>query len=317
VSLDPQARFVLDQVAAQGDVPLHEMTPGEARAAFERMRIPAPGEPVARIETHEIAGPDGNTIPVRVYVPTDPGAAPADPGVLAPGFVYFHGGGWVIGSLDTHENLCKALANRSGARVVSVDYRLAPEHPWPAAPEDCYAVVRHVAECGSQFGIDGARLAVGGDSAGGNLAAVVALMARDRKGPVLRHQVLLYPVVDHDFDRPSYRENADGYLLTRDAMRWFWQQYVADPARRSEGYASPQRAEKLEGLPSATVITAEFDPLRDEGEAYAERLRAAGVAVAATRYDGQIHGFASLLDLLDAGKRAVDQIGATLRIELA
>jgi acetyl esterase len=237
--------------------------------------------------------------------------------VLAPGFVYFHGGGWVIGSLDTHENLCKALANRSGARVVSVDYRLAPEHPWPAAPEDCYAVVRHVAECGSQFGIDGARLAVGGDSAGGNLAAVVALMARDRKGPVLRHQVLLYPVVDHDFDRPSYRENADGYLLTRDAMRWFWQQYVADPARRSEGYASPQRAEKLEGLPSATVITAEFDPLRDEGEAYAERLRAAGVAVAATRYDGQIHGFASLLDLLDAGKRAVDQIGATLRIELA
>lgn len=308
--LDPQARFVLDQLSARGGPPLHEMTPTQARAAFEAMRVPIPGETVARIASHSVPACGGTAVPVRLYVP-----AGADE--RAPGLVYFHGGGWVIGSPDTHENLCKALANRSGARVVSVDYRLAPEHPWPAAPEDCYAVVRHLAENGSQFGIDGARLAVAGDSAGGNLAAVVALLARDRAGPALRHQVLLYPVVDHDFERPSYRENGEGYFLTRDGMRWFWDQYVADPAGRNDGYVSPQRAETLAGLPSATVITAEYDPLRDEGEAYAERLRAAGVTTTCTRYDGQIHGFVSLLDLIDAGRRAVDQVGAALREALA
>ncbi len=308
--LDPQARFVLDQLAALGGPPLHELAPTAARAAFDRLRSPAPGEPVERIEERSVPGPDGDAIAVRLY-------APADAARLGPALVYFHGGGWVIGNLDTHDNLCRALANRSGARVVSVDYRLAPESPWPAAPEDCYAVVRHLAERGAALGIDGSRLAVGGDSAGGNLAAVVALMARDRSGPALRHQLLLYPVVDHDFDRPSYSENADGYFLTRDAMRWFWDQYVADPARRHEAYASPLRAEKLEGLPAATVLTAEFDPLRDEGEAYAERLRGAGVTTTATRYDGQIHGFVSLLDVFDAGRRAVDQIGATLRTAFA
>ena len=308
--LDPQARFVLEQLAAQGGPPLHEMTPADARAAFERLRSPAPGEPIEHIEHRRVPGLDGEAIRVRLYVP-----AAAER--LGPALVYFHGGGWVIGSLDTHDHLCRALANRSGARVVSVDYRLAPEHPWPAAPEDGYAVVRHLAERGAEFGIHGSRLAVGGDSAGGNLAAVVSLMARDRSGPALRHQVLLYPVVDHDFDRPSYRENGDGYFLTRDGMRWFWDQYVADPARRNEGYASPLRAEKLEGLPSATVLTAEYDPLRDEGEAYAERLRIAGVATTATRHDGQIHGFVSLLDVFEAGRRAVDEIGATLRTELA
>ena len=308
--LDPQARFVLDQFAAQGGPPLHELTPVEARAAFESLRSPVPGEPVEHIEQCRVPGPDGGAIAARLYGP----AGAARPG---PALVYFHGGGWVIGSLDTHDNLCRALANRSRARVVSVDYRLAPEHPWPAAPEDCYAVVRHLAERGAELGIDGSRLAVGGDSAGGNLAAVVALMARDRSGPALRHQLLLYPVVDHDFDRPSYRENGDGYFLTRDAMRWFWDQYVADPARRHEAYASPLRAEKLDGLPAATVLTAEFDPLRDEGEAYAERLRGAGVATTAMRYDGQIHGFVSLLDVFDAGRRAVDQIGATLRTAFA
>ena len=308
--LDPQARFVLDQLAAQGGPPLHERTPADARAAFERLRSPIPGEPVAQIEERRLPGAGGGAIPVRLY-------APADAGTPGPALVYFHGGGWVIGSLDTHDNLCRALANRSGLRVVSVDYRLAPEHPWPAAPEDGYAVVRHLAAQGAAFGIDGSRLAVGGDSAGGNLAAVVALMARDRGGPALRHQLLLYPVVDHDFDRPSYRENGEGYFLTRDGMRWFWDQYVADPARRDESYASPQRAEKLEGLPPATLLTAEYDPLRDEGEAYAERLRAAGVATTATRHHGQIHGFVSLLDVFDAGRRAVDEIGATLRSALA
>jgi acetyl esterase len=231
--------------------------------------------------------------------------------------VYFHGGGWVIGNPDTHDNLCKALANRSSARVVSVDYRLAPEHRFPAAPEDCYAATCWVAERGAEIGVDGARLAVAGDSAGGNLATVVALMARDRGGPRLRHQVLIYPVTDCDFDTPSYRDNAEGYLLTRDAMRWFWDHYLPDPDLRTNPYAAPLRAEKLAGLPPATVLTAEYDPLRDEGEAYAARLREAGVPVEATRHHGQIHGFVQLLDVFDAARRAVDELGLALRRALA
>jgi len=307
--LDPQSKFLLDQLAAQGGPQLHELTPAQARQMFEAMRIPAPGESVAAIEDLRLPGPAGE-IPARVYSP-EGAAAPS--GAL----VYFHGGGWVIGSLETHDNLCKALANRSAARVVSVDYRLAPEHRWPAAAEDCYAAACHVAERGAALGIDGARLAVAGDSAGGNLAAVVALLARERGGPRLRHQVLIYPVTDHDFERASYRENGEGYFLTTDAMRWFWDHYVPERGRRDDWSAAPLRAEKLAGLPPATVITAEYDPLRDEGEAYAARLREAGVPTTLSRYDGQIHGFVSMLDLLDAGRRAADQIGVTLRDALA
>jgi acetyl esterase len=231
--------------------------------------------------------------------------------------VFFHGGGWVIGSLESHDNLCRALANRAQAIVIAVDYRLAPEHRFPAAAEDCYAVACHVAEHGADYGVDAARLAVAGDSAGGNLSAVVALMARDRGAPRLRHQVLIYPVTDPDFERASYRDNADGYLLTRDAMKWFWGHYVPDAARRTEPYAAPQRAEKLGGVAPATVITAEFDPLRDEGEAYAARLRDAGVPATLTRYEGQIHGFVSMFEVFDRGRAAVEQVGAALRDALA
>jgi acetyl esterase len=305
VPLDPQSRFLLDQLAARGGPALHELSVPEARQAFEALRLPVPGESVAAIEALRLPGPAGE-VPARLYVPE--GAAATSGGLL-----YFHGGGWVIGSPDTHENLCKALANRSGARVLSVDYRLAPEHRWPAAADDCYAVTCHVAEHGAALGIDGARLAVAGDSAGGNLAAVVALLARERGGPRLRHQVLIYPVTDHDFERPSYRENGADYFLTTDAMRWFWDHYVPDRADRDDWRAAPLRAEKLAGLPPATVLTAEYDPLRDEGEAYAARLREAGVPTALSRYDGQIHGFVSMLDLLDAGRRAADEIGAALR----
>jgi acetyl esterase len=307
--LDPQARFVLDQLAAAGAPQLHEMSPAEARKAFEAMQLPVPGETVARVENRVLPGPAGE-VPARLYVPA--GAPERSPGV-----VYFHGGGWVIGSPDTHDTLCAALANRTGARVLSVDYRLAPEHRFPAAAEDCYAATCWIAEHGDAFDVDATRLAVAGDSAGGNLAAVVALMARDREGPRLRHQVLLYPVTDHDFDTPSYLENAEGYLLTRDAMRWFWNHYVPDPARRDEPYAAPLRAEKLSGLPPATVVTAEFDPLRDEGEAYAGRLRDAGVAVESIRYDGMIHGFVQLLAVFDAARQAVDGLGERLRDVLA
>ena len=307
--LDPQARFVLDQIAGQGELDLTDLSPAEARQQLEKMRLPIPGEPVARVEDRTIAGPDG-AIPVRVYANTDTATR-------APAIAYFHGGGWVIGGLDTHDGLCRALANRSGAVVVSVDYRLAPEARFPAAAEDCYAVTRWIAEHGAEIGADGARLAVAGDSAGGNLAAVVALLARDRKGPALRHQSLIYPVTDADFDRASYLENAEGYLLTRKGMQWFWDHYVPDAARRSDAYAAPQRAASLAALAPATVITAEYDPLRDEGEAYAARLREAGVATTLTRYDGQIHGFVGLFPLFDAGKRAVDEIATALRAALA
>jgi acetyl esterase len=302
--LDPQARSVLDQLAAQGGLELADMTPEQARRAFEELRLPLPPEPVADVAERALPGPAG-PLPVRVYTPEGMAS-------LAPAVVYFHGGGWVIGSLDSHDGFCRALANRARALVVSVDYRLAPEHRFPAAPEDCYSALCWVAERGGEIGADAARLAVAGDSAGGNLAAVVALMARDRGGPRLRHQALVYPIADCDFERPSYAENAEGYLLTRADMRWFWGHYVPDTARRSDPYASPLRAEKLEGLPPATVVTAEYDPLRDEGEAYAARLAEAGVPVEHARYDGMIHGFVQLFELLDAGRRATDRLGATL-----
>jgi acetyl esterase len=287
---------------------VENQTPAQARAAFEQMRLPLPVEEVAHVEDRSIPGPAG-AVPVRVY--RSAGAAKS-----APSLVYFHGGGWVIGSLDSHDGLCRALANKTDAVIVSVDYRLAPEARYPAAAEDCYAATRWVAEHGAEIGVDGRRIAVGGDSAGGNLAAVVSLMARDRSGPALRHQVLTYPVADHDFDTPSYRDNAEGYLLTRGAMQWFWDHYVPNRTQRNEAYAAPLRAEKLVGLPPATVITAEYDPLRDEGEAYGARLREAGVDAVTTRYDGQIHGFVSLFEVFDQGKAGVAQIAAALRAAL-
>jgi acetyl esterase len=303
--LDPQARFVLDQMAAQGGLELIDLSPTEARQMFEKMKLPFPAESVASVADRTVAGPSG-PIPVRVYRGT---SAPTP----APAIVFFHGGGWVIGSFETHDNFCRALANRTQTVLVAVDYRLAPEHRYPAAADDCYAVARWVAEHGDEIGADGARIAVAGDSAGGNLSAVVALMARDRGAPRLRHQVLIYPVTDPDFERASYRENAEGYMLTREAMRWFWDHYVPDAARRGEAYASPLRAEKLAGVAPATVVTAEFDPLRDEGEAYAERLRDAGVPTTLTRYDGQIHGFAAMFEIFDQGKAALAQIAEALR----
>jgi len=309
VPLDPQARIILDQIAAQGGMELHQLSVPDARLAFEKLRLPIPGEPVAHVENRTIPGPAG-AVPVRVYRATD-AATPA------PALVYFHGGGWVIGDLESHDNFCRALANRTQAVVVSVDYRLAPEHRYPAAAEDCYAATCFVAERGAEIGADGARIAVAGDSAGGNLAAAVALMARDRSGPALRHQVLIYPVADHDFDTASYRDNATGYLLSREGMQWFWSHYVPNAAQRNEAYAAPLRAEKLALLPPATVITAEYDPLRDEGEAYAVRLRDAGVATVATRYDGQIHGFVSLFEVFDQGRTATEQIAEALRAALA
>ncbi len=306
--LDPALKMMLEQMAAQGGPQLHELAPAEAREVFENMPLPRPEVALPVVEDRRIPGPAGE-IPVRLYRP--------DADATLPGLVYFHGGGWVIGSLDTHDATCRELAQKAGCAVVSVDYRLAPENRYPAAAEDCYAATCWVAENGGFLGIDANALAVGGDSAGGNLTAAVSLMARDRSGPSLRMQLLIYPVTDADFDTGSYRDNADGYFLTRDTMRWFWGHYVPDSAGRSDPYAAPLRAADLSGLPAALVQTAEFDPLRDEGEAYAARLREAGVPTTCTRYDGMIHGFFAMGMLTRGGRDAVDEaaqaLGAALK----
>ncbi len=303
--LDPDMARILEGLAGSGTADLTSQTPQQARALFRQMSGLLPPEPLAEVRALVLEGPAG-PVPARLYIP-DPGEEPA------PCLVYFHGGGWVIGGLDTHDAACRRLAREAGVRVVSVDYRLAPEHPYPAAADDCTAALDAVAARAAELGVDPARLAVGGDSAGGNLAAVVARRARDRGGPPLRFQLLIYPVTDCDFDRPSYRENARGYLLEAPHMEWFWGHYVPDPRRRLEPDASPLRAADLAGLPPALVQTAEFDPLRDEGEAYAARLRQAGVPVAATRYDGLTHGFAAFAPVVARAREAAEEAAGALR----
>ena len=293
-----------------GAPPLHTLSVAEARAASAAARVkPQNPESLARIEDRTIPGPAGD-IPVRLYSP--------NPDAQLPTLVYFHGGGWVLGDLDSHDPLCRALANRAQAAVVSVDYRLAPEHKYPAAAGDAYAAALWLAEHGTDWGADSTRIAVAGDSAGGNLAAVVALMARDRGAPPLRAQALIYPVTNCDFGVESYRLNGDGSVgLSEDAMRWFWRCYTRSPAEAAEPYASPLRADTLLGLPPALVITAEYDPLRDEGEAYAARLERSGVPAELVRYDGVIHGFVGQLAAFPEGDAAADRIAQFLRRVMA
>jgi acetyl esterase len=221
--------------------------------------------------------------------------------------VTFHGGGWVIGSLDTHDPVCRAVANEANCLVLSVDYRLAPEHPFPAAAEDAYAATEWAAEFAGDLGGDPDRIAVGGDSSGGNLTAAVTLMARDRDGPDLCHQSLIYPAVNspvlEEFD--SYEENAEGYFLERESTEWFYERYVQREIDRRNEYAAPLLARDLSGLPSATVITAGFDPLRDEGFAYTDRLEEAGVDAEHEHYEGMIHGFVNLVDMVDQSRDAL------------
>ncbi len=301
--LDPIARLLLDQIAASRVPSLEVLPVAQARAVFEAMsRSPADELALARVENRRIPGPAGE-IPVRIYTPEAKGPLP----VLA----FFHGGGWVIGSLDSHDALCRTLARAVPAIVVAVDYRLAPEHPFPAGVEDSYAALCWIAENAATFGGDPARLAVGGDSAGGNLSAAITLLARERGGPTIVHQLLIYPVTDLRGDSASIRENAEGYFLTRGLMIWFGNHYIA-AEHKLLPHASPLLAPDLGGLPPATVITAEFDPLRDEGEAYAARLREYGVPVESTRYDGMIHGFITMPMLRQAGE-AIDLAVAGLR----
>jgi acetyl esterase len=307
MALDPDTRNMLDMLASMGMGDIADLTPEQARA----MRMtPPPAEPTPVGAVADRTLPSAREpIPVRIYSP----ATPAQRGAL----VYFHGGGWVIGDLDSHDETCRRLCSGAGLTVISVHYRRAPETTYPGAVEDCYAATCWTAENAAALGIDPHRIAVGGDSAGGNLAAAVALMARDRGGPAIRFQLLIYPVTDADFARASYRENGEGYLLSRRGMQWFWDQYVPDLEQRREPYAAPLRAARLDGLPPALVQTAEFDPLRDEGEAYAEALRQAGVAVRMTRYDGLIHGFFGMQDAIPAARPALQEAIAALREHLA
>jgi acetyl esterase len=303
--LDRQVALLLEQVARAGGTPMHLQTPDEARAT---MLVQTAGlgkpEPVANIENRSVPGPEVD-IPIRVYTPTADGPLAA--------LLFFHGGGWVIGSIDTHDNLCRSIANAAGCVVISVEYRLAPEHKFPAGDEDAYAATCWTAEHANRLGIDSNRIAVGGDSAGGNLAAVVSLMARDRRGPSLALQVLLYPITDRDLDTPSYLRYADGHLLTRDGMAWFWNHYLPESVSPRHPYISPLQAKDLSSLPLALVITAECDPLCDEGNAYARRLEKAGVPVTLNCYPGMIHGFVRRNRLLDQGQRGLEEVAAALR----
>jgi acetyl esterase len=305
VALDHATRRLLEELAASGAKPLHAGTPQEARefaASLAGMAGPAPR--MARADDATVTAADGYEIPIRVLVPPQ-GAR----GVI----VWYHGGGWVIGSLAEADTLCRKLAERTSCAVVVVDYRLAPEHPYPVPVDDSYAVLEWVgAHLGDIAGRDDVPLVVAGDSAGGNLAAVMAQRARDRNGPTIALQALIYPVTDANFDRPSYLDPDNQLVLTREAMVWFWDHYVPDGVRRTEPDASPIRAESLADLPPAVVLTAEHDVLRDEGEDYAERLREAGVPVDVRRHEGQTHGFFTIL-LLPGSERGFQHVVKAVR----
>jgi acetyl esterase len=273
--LDPQVKQYLDEMAALGAPPVDAVSPEQARVAARARRV-------LQVQDTDVPGPAG-AIPLRAYTPPAPKPLPA--------LVFFHGGGWVIGDLDTTDTVCRVLAEWAGCIVVSVNYRHAPEHRFPAAIDDAYAATVWIAENAASLQADAGRIGVGGFSAGGNLAAAVALQAKAQGHPALIYQWLVYPVIDAGFDTPSMKENGSGFGLTTQSMSYYWDQYAPNPADRLDPLASPLRAPDLAGLPPAFVMTAEYDPLRDEGEAYAARLRDAGVPTLLKRYEGMIHGF--------------------------
>lgn len=304
--LAPEIRSLLEAMAAQGAPAMETLSPPEAREAARGLdELAGDPEVVARIENRKISVRSGE-IPVRIYTPDGDGPFP--------GVVFLHGGGWVIGNLDTHDNICRAIARRAGAVVVSVDYRLAPEHTFPAALEDSVDATAWVADNCAALGIDPRRLVIAGDSAGANLATVTAAKARRTGRPALALQVLVYPVADlSSFDTASHREFAEDHFLTRALMEWFASGYLPRAADRATPDASPAFIADLGGLPPALVITAECDPLRDEGEAYAKLMQAAGVPVTLTRYDGMIHPFLNFIGVTPSAPKALDQIAAAIR----
>lgn len=304
--LDPQAKAYLDQLAALGAPSYADLPVEEARRVVRERRLAGPPEEVGKVEDRII----GEGVGVRVYTPLGVAAGPR------PALVYFHGGGWVLGDLDTLDVPCRRLANLAGCVVVSVDYRLAPEHEFPAAFDDAFEATEYVAAHPEEFGIDPNRIAVGGDSAGGNLAAAVAIEARDAGGPPIAFQMLIYPVLDAACDTPSYRECDEGCGLTAATMRYFWDCYLPHAEAGESRWASPARARDLRGLPPALIQTAEFDVLRDEAEDYGRRLRADGVPVECRRYDALIHGYFHLAGIIDRGAAAIDDAARALKTGL-
>lgn len=305
--LDPQAAAFLEQLARQRLHPIETLPVDLTRRAAALGNAASLDPPeLALVENRQITRPDGTELLIRITVPKD---QPAPHGIC----LYFHGGGWVLNSIDTHDDLVRRLTAESGCVFVNVEYRLAPEFKYPAAIDDAYTALLWAYEHASELGCDPNRIAVSGDSAGGNLAAAVCLMSRDRGGPPIGFQALIYPITDCNFERPSYQENAEGYFLTRREMKWFWNHYVSSPDQMREPYASPLLASSLAELPPAIILTAEFDPLRDEGEAYAAALRAAGVSVTLRRYDGMIHAFVRRVQQFDAAFTAIQEIGQQLR----
>jgi acetyl esterase len=302
--VDPQIQALLDR--GTGVPATHTLPVAEARRQYEaRIALMAPPAQVATVAERAIDGP-GGSLKLRIYTPAGSGSFPL--------LMFFHGSGFVLCSLDTHDGMCRNLATGIGCVVVSVDYRLAPEHKFPEGPDDCLAATRWAAAHTAELGIDPARIMLAGDSAGGNMAAVTALRIRDEGGPALCGQMLLYPVTDyHTPGTPSYAENADGYGLTRDTMEWFWGHYLNDPAEAGNPYASPLRAPDLTRLPPAYVVSAEYDPLRDEAEIYGERLRAAGVPTEITRRRGMNHGFLFWVGVVAAADAAMAEACAWAR----
>ena len=306
--LGEQEKGFIAQLEAAGGGGFNEMSVEEARLAILQLFKVENPEQVASVEDRKIPTVNGD-LPLRIYTPTGDGPHPI--------LMFFHGGGWVVGNLESHDAMCRVLTNAAQCMTISVDYRLAPEHKFPAAPDDCYEATKWAVLNAAALGGDPQRVAVGGDSAGGNLAAAVALMAGDRGAPSLAYQLLLYPVTNHAFDTESCKQNGEGYLLTKKDMVWFWDHYLANDADAANPYAAPMQAKELSELPSALVITAEFDPLRDEGEAYAHRLQNEGVTTQRTRYDGMMHGFFGMPAVLDKGKQAINEATAALKKSFA
>lgn len=308
--LDPIAAGLLQQIEDMGAPPINTLAPTEAREASAGF-IPLAGEAQDVAETKEFTVTvDGGEIQVTLITPhgvTDTSGC----------LIYYHGGGWVIGSRDTVAPACHSLATLGGCKVLNVEYRLAPEHKFPTPFNDCYQVFEWVVANAQALNIDAQRLAVGGDSAGGNLAAAVALRARDSGRDNIQLQLLVYPVTNYAFDTASYDENGEGYLLTKDMMTWFWNHYLQSQEDGNNPYVSPLKAKNLSGLPTAVLYTAEFDPLRDEGEAYANKLREAGVKVHHTRFDGQIHAFFQMGGVFPMATRAYEDAGQHLRATIS
>lgn len=309
--LDQQAEALLKELLEDpGSPPLESMTPAEARiAALIYKDLGGTPEEIASVDYRFILGPTAD-LPVWIYYPDRVDARPL------PGLVYFHGSGWVVGNIEVCDSFSRSLANRTGCIVIAVNYQKAPEHKFPIPLDDCYAATCWVFDNGSELGLDASRIGVIGDSAGGNLAAAVTLRARDESGPKIAYQVLIYPAVQYGWDTPSAVANAEGFLLERAGMEYFWKHYVTSPTDGLNPYCSPLAAEDHSGLPPAFIACAEFDPLCDDGRNYANKLKAADVPVEFRMYEGMMHGFLWMSGVLDQSKVLIDEIGRKVRSAL-